>query len=400
MTTSLRSLPQSLWSRVKAQIGQFFFVAPGELRDFLLSRYHSPLFARYRARFILSRVRMMAAVFAVLTPLWMMVDFLTFPVWVATTLADGRILTSIAFALLALLCRCTPNPGHARAAIGLLLVIPTTFFIFSRILLAGLHFDAMGTAMASGYTFLPFVLMTGLALFPLVAAETLLFALPLLSVFVISALLRNGLGLLPGLNDLAVFWLLLLIAVVGSMASLSQLQLMKGLFQQSSLDPLTQTLNRRSGEQFLALQMAQAKRQGFSLAIAFLDLDDFKKLNDQFGHKVGDEVLLRGAEAFRQALRDGDAVIRWGGEEFVLVMPYATAEQAGKRLDLLLHSRTLQRPDGQPQTWSGGVAQWPTDAADTWAELVRIADARMYQAKKEGKSRMVIPATEGRAAET
>ncbi|MHB1202896.1 MAG: hypothetical protein ACYCZC_07090, partial [Acidithiobacillus sp.] len=102
MTLSLRTLSQSLWSRVKAQIGQFFFIAPGELRDFWLSRYHSPLFARYRARFILSRVRMMAAVFAVLTPLWMMVDFLTFPVWVATTLANGRMLTSIAFALLAL----------------------------------------------------------------------------------------------------------------------------------------------------------------------------------------------------------------------------------------------------------------------------------------------------------
>ncbi|MHB1203513.1 MAG: GGDEF domain-containing protein, partial [Acidithiobacillus sp.] len=63
-------------------------------------------------------------------------------------------------------------------------------------------------------------------------------------------------------------------------------------------------------------------------------------------------------------------------------------------------SRTLQRPDGQPQTWSGGIAQWPADASDTWADLVRIADARMYQAKKGGKGRMVVPDTEERASGT
>ncbi len=388
MKFSLKTLPQSFWLKVTSQIREFFFLEPGEFRDFLLSYYHLPLFARYRSRFILSRVRIMAALFAVLTPLWMFVDFITFPLWVATTLANGRILTSIAFALLALLCRCTPSLSHARSGIGLLLIIPTLFFIFSRVLLGGIHFNTLGSAMVAGYTFLPFVLMTGLALFPLVVAETLMFAVPLLSAFLASELMYSG-KLLPGLDDLAVFWLLLLIAIVGSMASLSQLQMMKVLFQQSNLDPLTQTMNRRSGEQILALQMAQAKRQSFPLTIAFLDLDDFKKLNDQFGHEAGDNVLLQTAESFRQALREGDMVIRWGGEEFVLVMPYATLAQASKRLDLLLYSRILQRPDGKPQTWSGGIAQWPADSADTWMQLVKIADRRMYLAKKNGKGRMV-----------
>lgn len=321
----LQRLRQRLWLDAKIKIGQFFFVGPGELADFIHSRSHSPLFSRYRARFILSRVQMTAAVFAVLTPLWMVVDFATFPIRTAVSLAGGRILTSVAFGLLAFLCRCSPSVRHAKVAVGLLLAIPTFFFIFSRLLLAGVHFDALGQAMAAGYAFLPFVLLTGLALFPFVLTETLLFSLPMLSAFMLSELLHSQ-GLLPGMKDIAAFWLLLLITIVSSMASMSQLQLMKGLFQQSSLDPLTQLLNRRSGEQFLQLQMAQAQRQKFPISMVFLDLDDFKQVNDVFGHEAGDDILLYAAEQLKSALRDSDAVIRWGGEEFVLIMPYATGE--------------------------------------------------------------------------
>lgn len=385
----LRRLPQRLWLGARTEIGQFFFVGPGELADFISSRSHFPLFSRYRARFILSRVQMTAAVFAVLTPLWMVVDFATFPLRTAVTLAGARILTSAAFGLLAFLCRCSPSVGHAKVAVGLLLTIPTTFFIFSRLLLADVHFDALGRAMVAGYAFLPFVLLTGLALFPFVVMETLLFSLPMLSAFMLSELLHSQ-GILPGMKDMAVFWLLLLITIVSSMASLSQLQLMKGLFQQSSLDPLTHLLNRRSGEQFLQLQMAQAQRQKFPISMIFLDLDDFKQVNDIFGHKAGDDILLYAAEQLKVALRDSDAVIRWGGEEFVLVMPYATAEQASKRMAAIIHSGIMQRPDGQPLTWSGGIAQWPQDRADTWQELVKLADDRMYRAKKAGKAQICL----------
>ncbi len=380
---------QSLRANVSAQLAQFFLLSPGELREFVFISSHSPIFSRYRSRFILSRVRIIAAVFAILTPMWIVIDFATFPSSIATILAIGRILISTAFALLALLCRCSPSTRHARVGISLLVFIPTIFFIFSRLILSGIHFNAMGSAMSAGYTFLPFVLMSGLALFPLVVAETLLFALPLLFIFIIS-LFFHEVGVLPGIDNLIVFWLLLLIAVVGSLASLSQLQLMKNLFNQSSIDPLTQTMNRRSGEHVLALQFAQAKRQRHPLSFAFLDLDDFKRLNDEFGHPTGDMVLLQAADTFRQVLRDGDAVIRWGGEEFVLIFPFSNAEQTAKRLESLLNSHILQRPDGQVQTWSSGVAALPDPTKLTWQELLNLADVRMYRAKKAGKARVVF----------
>ncbi len=380
---------QPLRTHVSSQLAQFFLLSPGELREFIFISAHSPIFSRYRARFILSRVRIIAAVFAILTPMWIVIDFATFPSNIATTLAIGRILISVAFALLALLCRCSPSAGHARVGISLLVFIPTMFFIFSRLILSGIHFNAVGSAMSAGYTFLPFVLMSGLALFPLVIAETLLFTLPLLLVFFIS-LFFHKVGVLPGIDNLIVFWLLLLIAVVDGLASLSQLQLMKNLFNQSSIDPLTQTMNRRSGEHVLALQFAQAKRQKHPLSFAFLDLDNFKRLNDEFGHPMGDMMLLQAANAFRQMLRDGDAVIRWGGEEFVLIFPFSTAEQTAKRLKSLLDSHILQRPDGQTQTWSSGIAALPDPTKPTWQELLNLADARMYRAKKAGKAQVVF----------
>ncbi|MBU2841398.1 hypothetical protein A6M27_16745 [Acidithiobacillus thiooxidans] len=384
---ALHFLWLKFWRSVQAEIGQFFLLAPGDFADFISSRKHTALFARYRARFILSRVRMAAAVFAVLTPLWMIVDFTTFPLKIAGSLAVARIISSIAFGALAFFCHCSPGARQARIAVGMLLAIPTAFFVFSRILLANQHFSALGQALVTGYAFLPFIVLTGLALFPLVLLETLLFSLPMLSAFMFSDLFHTQ-GILPGMKDISLFWLLLLITVMSSMASLSQLQLMKGLFQQSIQDPLTHLWNRRSGEQFLQLQMAQALRQKFPLTVVFLDLDNFKQVNDIFGHEAGDDVLLHAAEQTKAALRDSDAVIRWGGEEFVLVMPYTTAEWVSKRLDAIILSGTIQRPDGQHMTWSGGIAQWPQDDAGTWQALVKLADERMYRAKKEGKARI------------
>ena len=393
---------------IKAQFLNFFSIGPEEWADFISSRYHQPLFSRYRARFICSRVFIMAAIFAVLTPLWAFIDFYTFPSWVATILADGRGLTAIAFALLALLCRgggsikkAKTSGGllsalsfrfdrsviKAKVAVGFLLAIPSTFFLLSRLLLAGVQLNTLGTSMAVGYTFLPFVLMTGLALFPFTVMETMLFSIPMLLVFLFSDLWRVS-SLLPGLSDITVIWLLVLIATVSTMASLSQLQLMKGLFQQSSLDALTQVFNRLSGEQYLDVLFAQAQRHNFPITVAFLDLDNFKNINDQFGHKAGDVILVQSAMELKSGLRKGDILIRWGGEEFLVIMPYAQADQARIRLEDIARTAVLRLPDGAPLTWSGGIAQWPDDTADDWQALVAVADARMYQAKKSGKARL------------
>lgn len=370
----------------------FFLLDQGEFKDFISTATHPPLFSRMRARFILSRVRMVAAAFAILTPIWIGIDFITLPQRIALDIAIGRLICTIAFILLVIICRCQPSIRNSKIAIGILYSIPTAFFIYSRFILAHLHLNSLGTAMEAGYTFLPFVLITGLSLFPLTITETLIFTIPMLSAFAISNLLHTS-GLLPGLKDIVVMWLLFLIAIVGDFASLSQLQLMKDLFKQSSFDPLVGTLNRRSGEQYLEIMMNQAQRHHFPFAIAFLDLDDFKSINDQFGHDAGDHALIETALTLKSTLRKGDSVIRWGGEEFIVAMPYCTAEQIAHRINDMFRLSHLKRPDGTALTLSGGIAQWPRDAASDWSVLVACADKRMYIAKSTGKAHLETTST-------
>ncbi len=333
---------------------------------------------------------MVAMIFAILTPMWIVVDYFFFPSWVATVLASGRVLASIGFLLLALFCRHPSNIKHSLYAIGALFLIPTAFFVFSRILLAGLDLNTMASSMAAGYLFLPFVLVSGLALFPLTVLETSFFSLPLLCVFLTSFIIQKH-TIMPEINDLVVFWLLMLIAAIGNLASMSHFQFMKGLFEQSSFDSLTGSLNRRTGEHYLALQVAQARRKPFPLSIAFLDIDNFKNINDRFGHEVGDSVLIDVSKTLRGAIRESDTVVRWGGEEFVLIMPYADSDQARRKIEAILHSRTLQLPDGNPITFSGGLAEYSRDGND-WHQLVNLADTRMYEAKNNGKARIVSSA--------
>ena len=149
-----------------------------ELRNLLLPAGHAPLLARRRAEMIISRVRMVAALFALLTPLWIIVDALVFSWPVSIMLGIGRLVTSLAFGLLALSYGKSTKMADAYRALALLFGIPTLFFMYSHPLLS--HFQLVGpaAAIAAGYAFLPFVMVAGLSVFPLTALEGALFALP------------------------------------------------------------------------------------------------------------------------------------------------------------------------------------------------------------------------------
>ncbi|MHB1267130.1 MAG: GGDEF domain-containing protein, partial [Acidithiobacillus ferriphilus] len=147
--------------------------------------------------------------------------------------------------------------------------------------------------------------------------------------------------------------------------------------------------NRRAGEELLTLLFAQAERHPHSLSIAMLDVDNFKGVNDNWGHEMGDRVLQEVAQLLQSGVRTGDAVIRWGGEEFVIVMPYADSGQAQARLQVILDGRTVQKPDGQPIRMSGGIAELQAESGKNWSDLIKLADNRMYQVKINGKGRIV-----------
>lgn len=162
------------------------------------------------------------------------------------------------------------------------------------------------------------------------------------------------------------------------------------------IDPLTQVSNRRDLHAWLqdhaALSAAASAPRG--VLFCLLDIDDFKRINDRLGHQVGDQVLIGFAARLRALCRGGDLVVRWGGEEFLLVLRDTREQDAAPLLDRLLGAARepiALQPAGS--IWVGcsiGVAAWPFApgiATLDWEQCVGIADRALYRAKAEGKSR-------------
>jgi diguanylate cyclase (GGDEF)-like protein len=161
--------------------------------------------------------------------------------------------------------------------------------------------------------------------------------------------------------------------------------------RQAMVDGLTGIANRRACEEALASEIAQADRLGTTLTLVLADLDDFKRVNDEHGHAAGDDVLREFASVIRATVRDSDVAGRWGGEEFLLLLPGADAAggaQLAERVRTTLAERSFLGAHGAVLTvgCSFGVAQHATggDARDLFA----AADRALYRAKRAGKNRV------------
>ena len=157
-------------------------------------------------------------------------------------------------------------------------------------------------------------------------------------------------------------------------------------------DPLTGLPNRRYLDDVLPNRLLDAEKNSTQLIIAYLDIDHFKQVNDQYGHAMGDEVLRRLGHLGPQFLRGADLMSRIGGEEFCVVLVGCSIEAASKRLtDLLTTFRAQQfEHDGQTKsgvTFSGGVAVYPEDGI-TMDTLIKVADRRLYDAKHAGRAQV------------
>ncbi|WP_137820515.1 histidine kinase N-terminal 7TM domain-containing protein [Pseudomonas sp. 2FG] len=163
------------------------------------------------------------------------------------------------------------------------------------------------------------------------------------------------------------------------------------LQEQALCDPLTGLYNRRYLDEFFARELARAQREQMPIALALIDLDHFKRLNDTHGHLVGDDVLKVVAQHLTDSLRSSDAVFRIGGEEFLLILPGAGVQEAQQRLALICRqlagSPLPTRSGPQTVTLSAGLAFWPAQG-QTLDELMQAADAALYEAKRSGRNQV------------
>ncbi|GGB48469.1 GGDEF domain-containing protein [Shewanella inventionis] len=162
-------------------------------------------------------------------------------------------------------------------------------------------------------------------------------------------------------------------------------------YQQLAMrDPLTKLANRRNAAAILEQEKARLQRNNEPLSVLLCDLDHFKSVNDKYGHNAGDMVLTELSALFTEQVRQQDCVARWGGEEFLIILPQTTSEQAGviaEKIRSSVENHTLQFLDNKIQvTISIGISQLSQD--QTIDELINNADKCLYQAKTLGRNRV------------
>jgi diguanylate cyclase (GGDEF)-like protein len=162
------------------------------------------------------------------------------------------------------------------------------------------------------------------------------------------------------------------------------------LYRNAARDPLTGVPNRRTLEDYLAREVALADRAGRPLSLLLLDIDDFKEINDRFGHPAGDETLRRAAGVMQEAIRWNDLLARYGGDEFAIVLPDTPVDLAflcGDRIRMAVAGHRFECDDRRfPVTVSVGVGRWGPGV--TAADLIARADGRLYDAKRAGRNRV------------
>jgi diguanylate cyclase (GGDEF)-like protein len=175
--------------------------------------------------------------------------------------------------------------------------------------------------------------------------------------------------------------------------SIANIRLWERLTDQSIRDPLTGLFNRRYMEEAVQREILRATMNQTKIGIIMVDIDHFKKFNDVHGHKAGDELLIKLADFFKFEIRGSDIACRYGGEEFVLILPVASTEGALKRAEHIREEVKNMKVYFQNQllpsvTLSMGIAAYPDHGLKS-GDLLQVADSALYRAKEQGRDRVV-----------
>ncbi|MEH6527654.1 MAG: diguanylate cyclase [Sneathiella sp.] len=353
-----------------------------ELDRLVYGTSHSPLLKRRRARVIVSRIRLLSLLCFIAFPVGFVLDLLAFTGDTLLILGLSRAL--IAFLFLALFFGIGNGETlrDAYRAVGIFFAILLTFQAMYQPLLDLRDISAIAGIPSAGYVLFPFLIVVCIGVFPFTVKEAFL---TLVLFYIVEMLI---LIILPEHSDphqrLGILLSLIAAGVLCAFSAISQLLYMASLVDQASIDTLTQCYSRNSGEEIIDVQFRIAQRETACLSVVFVDLDNFKAINDKYGHESGDKVLRAAAKHIARNGRGSDVLIRWGGEEFLIILPNTNAAGALKTVRRLRNIGLGKRPDGSFLTASYGIAEMQSSNSNDWQTLVEFADDQMYIVKSNG----------------
>lgn len=357
------------------------------LLDVVWTGRHSRYFNQARSHYLCKRARTIAFLMMVLQPAWILVDYLLLPLSLLDEVSILRITSGLVCAGLAVWASCPYSLWRGYARLLGLLVTLSGFHVFTSNMLvsAGL------SGAIAGYHFFPFMIICMLAVFPLTIFELILMVGGIIG---LELMLQSWQGVLWQIESLNNIWLLAILGVISGWAAVNQLSMLLGLFRQATRDPLTGLSNRRQSMEQLETDMQTQREMGRPVSVLMFDLDHFKQFNDQYGHAAGDIVLRDFGNIMRKhARKRHDLSGRYGGEEFLMILPGLEQPQAEALATKILHSCRNARaltPTGEEIGFTTSIGLATSTAEDDVASLLKKADDALYRAKGNGRDQLQI----------
>ncbi|MGR5061423.1 GGDEF domain-containing protein [Photobacterium sp. DNB22_13_2] len=344
---------------------------------------HSTSFKNTRSGYLRSRITMLSSVWGGLVILWLPFDLLFLDQTYTLPIACARLLLGGLLLSLAWQNHRHTTLQRAQWYMGLMVASINLFYLYTSWVL---NFPTVYSGFIYGYTLLPIIHVAILTILPVTLKESL----GMLAVTALTQLLVDYLaGRLMSPENIASYWLQNVLALMVIWSQLSKLHMLMRLYRQATLDPLTGIYNRR-----MLLQLADKhlvacvqKRQPFSVML--FDIDRFKRINDAWGHGVGDKVLKEFANFMQERIRKTDLFGRFGGEEFILFLPNCTASDTEHIAERMLSRiRALEVATGIDNTaisftTSIGIANYSD--SDSLSSLIERADRALYDCKDAGR---------------
>ncbi len=361
------------------------FISRFKLNDIISAAHHSDDFIETRAEYIALRMRFMTAFYAISAPLWIPIDYLLLSPEHFTSMIIPRLTLMTVLLLLGFFSLRKLNSIQIHVTLALNIMAAAIFYAASMLILS----RGAGENFIAGYGLMPFMMISMLGIFPL----TLGWGIALIAIVVgIHLGLMASLGQLMTANTANFFWVLLVLSGISLWVQSSQLLMLMRLYRESTRDPLTGLINRRVLMKRLMTEIGQIRQGGPSFCIQMFDLDRFKRINDNHGHLVGDKVLQTAASVIQKGLRKNDIVARFGGEEFVAVLPACKSGEAiaiAERIRQSCNDVHVFADNGERLQLSTSVGVTEYENGEAIEVTLNRVDESLYRAKKLGRNCVV-----------